>query len=135
MEELARDYMRRAQVRLESAERTFASGDYPDTVRFSQECVELSLKAALRFVGVEYPKEHDVGKIMKMVEKRFPAWFRDEIDKMAEISEELVSKRSASLYGLEIANKPPASIFGKKDAEAALSGARFVISKVKELLS
>jgi len=61
--ELARDYLRRAEVRVRSAAGATASKDYPDAVRFSQEAVELSLKAALRAFGLEYPKEQDVGGV------------------------------------------------------------------------
>jgi len=61
--ELARDYLRRAEVRVRSVAGATASKDYPDAVRFSQEAVELSLKAALRAFGLEYPKEQDVGGV------------------------------------------------------------------------
>ena len=55
---MAREYVRRAEATLEEARRTFEKGDNPLTVRRSQEAVELSLKAALRFLGIEYPREH-----------------------------------------------------------------------------
>ena len=51
MEALARDYLKRAKARLVTAEEAFKRGYYPETVRYSQECVELSLKARLRMVG------------------------------------------------------------------------------------
>jgi len=57
---MAREYVRRAEATLEEARRTFEKGDNPLTVRRSQEAVELSLKAVLRFLGIEYPREHDV---------------------------------------------------------------------------
>ena len=63
MEALAKDYLRRARARLIAAEDATKRGDYPETVRYSQECVELSLKACLRMAGIEYPKVHDVGDV------------------------------------------------------------------------
>jgi HEPN domain-containing protein len=43
-------------------------------VRLSQECVELSLKAVLKAVGIEYPKIHDVSDILIDFVDRFPEW-------------------------------------------------------------
>jgi HEPN domain-containing protein len=34
--------------------------------------VELSLKAALKIVAVEYPKKHDVSDVLIQVRNRFP---------------------------------------------------------------
>jgi hypothetical protein len=61
MDSLARDYLRRAEARLVSARYAFDQGYYPEVVRYFQGCVELSLKACLRFVGIECPKVHNVG--------------------------------------------------------------------------
>jgi len=107
---------------------------YPDVVRYSQECVELCLKAALRAVGVEYPKEHDVSRILKAVKDRFPEWFRKEVEKVGEISRALADKRGPSLYGIESLGKTAADIFGKEDAEKALSDAKHVLEVVRKLL-
>lgn len=132
LKELAIDYIRRAEVRLNAAKRAIDSKDYPDAVRFSQECVEFSIKAALRLYGIEYPKEHDVGRILRAVRKRFPEWFEVQIDKIAEISSDLASKRSASMYGLEIAGKPPSQIFGKDEALSAFKDSEFVFNLIKK---
>ena len=103
-------------------------------VRYSQECVELSLKACLRLVGVEYPKVHDVGDVLKAEEARFPSWFRDDIDKLAEISRDLAEKRAPSMYGIEAAGKTPEDLFDKADALKALEDARFVHGLARKLL-
>jgi len=42
----------KARDRLATAERANSTGNLPYAVRSSQECVELSLKAALRAVGI-----------------------------------------------------------------------------------
>ncbi len=132
---LAEDYFKRAMIRVKSAELAYSEHSYPDVVRYSQECVELSLKAALRAVGVEYPKEHDMSRILKAVKDRFPEWFRREADKVGEISRELADKRSPSLYGIESVGKTAAEIFNEKDAEKALSDAKYVLNIVNKLLS
>jgi len=125
MEILARDYLRRAKARLIAAEDALKRGDYPEAVRYSQECVELSLKACLRIVGVEYPKVHDVGEVLRAESSRFPNWFREHIERLAEISRDLAEKRAPSMYGIEAAGKPPGELFGKKEAMEALKDAKY----------
>ncbi|MEM0117395.1 MAG: HEPN domain-containing protein [Conexivisphaerales archaeon] len=132
--EMAKDYMKRAETRLKSASLALSEASYPDVVRFSQECVELSLKAALRSRNVEYPKEHDIGKILKQVIDRFPDWLRSEVDRISEISSDLASKRAASMYGLEVANKPPGSLFSKNDALISLKDAEYVFKTIKKVI-
>ena len=132
--ELARDYLRRAEVRVKSAQGATASKDYPDAVRFSQEAVELSLKAALRGFGIEYPKEHDVGGVLRSVGERYPKWFREKIDELAEISADLASKRALAMYGLEAAGKSPSELFGEEQAVKALGEAKTVVRLVGKLL-
>ncbi|RLI23707.1 hypothetical protein DRO58_08680, partial [Candidatus Bathyarchaeota archaeon] len=55
---VAKSYLRQAKARLEDAKEAFLESNYPYAVRLSQECVELSLKAVLKAVGIEYPKIH-----------------------------------------------------------------------------
>jgi len=134
MDGLARDYLRRAEARLSSARYALSQGYYPEVVRYSQECVELSLKACLRLVGVEYPKVHDVGDILRAESMRFPSWFREEIDRLAEVSRDLAEKRAPSLYGVEVAGKSPEDLFNKDDAVKALEDAEVVHMLAKRLL-
>lgn len=131
---LAEDYFKRAKIRIKSAELAYSEESYPDVVRYSQECVELSLKAALRAIGVEYPKEHDMSRILRAVRERFPEWFRREIEKLGDVSRDLANKRAPSLYGIETLGKAPSDIFDKNDAEKALSDARYVLDIAGKLL-
>lgn len=134
MDSLARDYLRRAEARLISARYALEKGYYPEVVRYSQECVELSLKACLRLVGVEYPKVHDVGDILRAESERFPGWFREEVDRLAEISRDLAEKRAPSMYGVEVAGKSPEELFNKDDAVKALEDAELVHKLARSLL-
>jgi len=126
MDLLAKDYLERARNRVIDATSALTRGAYPEVVRYSQECVELSLKAALRMVGVEYPKVHDVGDILELHAGRFPEWFRARIPEVRRISAELAQKRGPSLYGLERLGRSPSEIFGEDDAKNALSEAKFI---------
>lgn len=126
MDLLAKDYLERARSRVIDATSALARGAYPDVVRYSQECVELSLKAVLRIVGVEYPRVHDVGDILELHADRFSDWFRAHIPEFRRISMDLAQKRGPSLYGIEKLGKPPSEIFGEEDARRALNEAKFV---------
>jgi HEPN domain-containing protein len=57
---IAKSYLRQAEARLKDFGRAFSDHNYPYAVRLSQDYVELSLKAVLKSVGIEYPKIHDV---------------------------------------------------------------------------
>ena len=121
MERLAADYLRRARSRIIDAETAIRRGDYPEVVRYSQEAVELSLKACLRLVGIEYPKVHHVGDMLKLNRDRFPEWFRGLIDEMDKASTELALKRAPSMYGLELAGKGPGEPFDIEEATKSLN--------------
>jgi len=110
LSELARDYLKRAEVRVRIAAGAAASKDFPDAVRFSQEAVELSLKAALRAFGVEYPKEHDVGGVLRSVGERYPNWFHEKIEELAEVLADLAGGALA-MHRLEAAGKSPNELF------------------------
>src|SRR3972149_6108881 len=64
-DELARSYFSRARKRLAALRALMQEEAYPDVVREAQELVELALKGMLRWVGIEPPKWHDVGPILR----------------------------------------------------------------------
>jgi len=130
---MARTYLEQAEVRLRTARSAYMEQSYAFTVRQSQECVELSLKAALRLYGVEYPRGHDVSQILLRVKERFPRWFADEIEKLAEISAELAKWRGPSMYGDEERGIPPSELFGKEHAGSAMKDAEFVYRVCRKL--
>lgn len=116
---IAKAYLRQAEARLKDAKDALLEGNYPYAVRLSQECVELSLKAVLKAVGIEYPKIHDVSDILADVGDRFPEWFRMELEFLRESSRILTKKREISLYGGEEAFLSPEEVISKGDAEDA----------------
>lgn len=62
---LAQSYLVKARKRLKILAALMDESAYSDVVREAQEIVELALKGMLRQVGVEPPKWHDVGQILK----------------------------------------------------------------------
>jgi len=124
--------LEQARDRLTTAERTHSTGNLPYTVRSSQECVELSLKAALRAVGIEYPKRHDVSRVLRRMKARFPDWFP--VEKFAATSKELVELREPAMYGDEIRMLSSSALFKREQAEEVLAKAREVYETSQKLL-
>lgn len=96
-------------------------------VRRAQEVVELVLKGALKILGIEYPKIHDVGKIFDQMVKRKIGEFDEEVmERIVRISARLAEDRGPSFYGEKI--------FKREEAEEAYSDAKFVFDKVVRML-
>lgn len=131
---IAMSYMRQAEARLEDSKEAYPEKNYPYTVRLSQECVELCLKAVLKAVGIEYPKVHDVSDVLVDVKHRFPEWFQAETGFLSESSKILVKKRGPSLYGGEEGFLSPEDIMGENDAQDALKRAKKTFELCKKLL-
>lgn len=131
---VARSYLRQAKARLEDALDAVQEENYPYAVRLSQECVELSLKAVLKAVGIEYPKVHEVSDLLSEIRDRFPDWFKTEIDFLCESSKLLFKKREPSLYGDEEALTPPNEVMDKNDAEDATERAKKTYNLCEKLI-
>jgi len=101
-------------------------------IRRAQECVELSLKAALRAISLEYPREHDVGKALELVKGKFPDWFSLQTSEFMKISRDLAKKRGPAFYGFETEIKPASDIFTRGDAEEALVSAEEVFQNCQK---
>jgi HEPN domain-containing protein len=96
-------------------------------VRRAQEVVELTLKGALKILGVEYPKIHDVGKIFEQTAKRKIGGIGKEVmSRVVRISARLAEDRGPSFYGEKI--------FKREEAEEAYSDAKFVFNEVVRML-
>ena len=128
---IAEAYLRQAGARLKDAEEAYPEKNYPYAVRLSQECVELCLKAALKAVGIEYPKIHDVSDVLTEVKHRFPAWFQAEMNFLYESSKILVKKREPSLYGSEEEILSPEDVMSQNDAGDALKRPRKPLNYAK----
>jgi len=120
---------------LRDAREALAEGLYPYALRLSQECVELSLKAALRIVGIEYPKKHDVSDVLVMAKERFPEWFREEIDFLADTSRVLAKKREVSMYGDEALMLSPDEVVSREEARVAVESAEKTYRLCRRLLN
>ncbi|MEM0053593.1 MAG: HEPN domain-containing protein [Nitrososphaeria archaeon] len=124
--EMCSSMLDQASFRLKTAKQAMEDGHFAYVVRCSQECVELSLKASLRLLGIEYPKKHDVSRILLLNRSRFPEWFP--VDEFAKVSRVLAEKREPAVYGDELRLIPSSILFDKGQAEDALKSAEKVYS-------
>ncbi|MFQ6128617.1 MAG: HEPN domain-containing protein [Thermoplasmata archaeon] len=132
--ELARSYLRMSRARLSDSREALQDKIYPYALRLAQECTEMSLKAALRMVAIEYPKKHDVSDVLLQSEKRFPEWFQKEIAFMAEGSRKLAKKREISMYGDEVSALSPDVVISGEEAREAVQIAEKTLRMCRKLL-
>jgi len=131
---LALGYLVQADARLADARDAAAEGNYAYALRLSQECVELCVKAALRSVAIEYPKQHEVSDLLVEFRQRFPAWFADEIGLIRAASVSLFKKRELAFYGGEDTALPPDRVIGEADGRQAVEWAGKVSGDCSRLL-
>lgn len=102
-------------------------GDFNMVVRRAQEVVELALKGALRMLGVDYPKVHDVAPVFsEQVGQKRGAVDVEVLEQIEDISFWLSQARAPSFY-LE-------RDYGEEDARQALRDAVFVLTEVRKIL-
>lgn len=97
----------------------YTSGEWHLVVRRAQECVEFLLKALLRQAGIEVPRIHDVGNIIKLERARLPHKVVKDIPRIISISRRLRQERETSFYGDEEQELPPSALYSEIDADQA----------------
>ncbi len=127
--DLARDYVRRATVRLSSLDVLFDGESWADVVRESQEIVELTLKALLRVSGIDPPRIHDVSEVLLAERERLPEEIHSDLEALTAISRRLRRDRELAFYGAE--DLTPSGFYSREDAEEARTGARRVVEAVR----
>jgi HEPN domain-containing protein len=124
---MAKDYAERATWVLKEAEQAFGAANYAISVRRSQEALELSAKAALRRLGVEYPHEHDVSEALDAVASRLPDDLRKRLDEIKELLAELARVRGPALYGYEVEGIPASEAFTTEYAMQILDRVKLIV--------
>jgi HEPN domain-containing protein len=133
LENLGISYFRKAQSRLKILPVLLEDENYSDVVRESQEVVELALKGALRVVGVEPPKIHDVGPLIIEHIGKLPDSVSVNAGRLAGISKWLRKEREFSFYG--DVDLIPTEEYTRADADRAIEDARFTVACVAGLFS
>lgn len=124
---MAESYIDWARDSFEEVERAFNKGKHHIAVRRAQECIELAMKGVFRLLTIEFPKEHDVSKVMSDISPKLPDWFQKEVNKVSAIVKKLAEDRGPAMYGDERHLKPPGEIFKKEDGERALDDSKYVL--------
>jgi HEPN domain-containing protein len=129
---LAQSYLLKAQKRLRILDVLMEEESYSDVVREAQEIVELALKGILRHIGIEPPKQHDVGGLLLEYRDRLP----EEVEKAAEIlagiSKWLRKEREFAFYG-DIDFIPHLE-YAPEDGERARHDAQFVVHMAEKVI-
>ena len=133
--EAAQYGLQRAQIILAEAEHLRDQEIWNLVVRRCQEAVELALKGALLWAGLNVPRIHDVGGILVQHTERFPPVIGPELPGLAMISRTLRAERETSFYGDEDSGLPPELPYIEADADTALGKTQTVLTVVQKLVS
>lgn len=129
---LAESYLEKARIRLKMLKFLIEEKAYSDVIREAQEGVELALKGILRKIGVEPPKQHDVGYLLLEYRDRLPSDVAEYVEKLANISKWLRKEREFSFYG-DI-DFIPTMEYSKEDAERAYNDLKIVVEAAEKVI-
>ncbi|MEN3184522.1 MAG: HEPN domain-containing protein [Atribacterota bacterium] len=129
---LARSYLEKARKRLRVLDVLMEEEAYSDVVREAQEIVELALKGILRYIGIEPPKQHDVGGLILEYRDRIPESVQETVEELARISKWLRKEREFAFYG--DVDFIPTLEYTWEDGERARNDARFVVSVAESII-
>ncbi|RMG48285.1 MAG: HEPN domain-containing protein [Acidobacteria bacterium] len=118
---LARDDLRKARARRRALQVLYEEESYDDVVREAQEIVELILKGARRYIGIDPPKRHDVGATLRAHQDHLPDAWRKKLAWIEKVSASLFEERSPAFYGNETDVIPASDLYEREDAERALN--------------
>jgi len=127
--------IRRASIILDEARILQERAAWSLAVRRAQEAVEIALKGALRWAGIEVPRLHDVGFLLRQNPGRFPPEFTALVPRLASISRSLRAERERSFYGDEETGLPPEELYSEEDGDEAIQKAGFVLKACMALVS
>lgn len=129
---LAQSYVLKASKRLKILPVLLEEEAYSDVVREAQEIVELATKAMLRRIGVEPPKQHDVGYLLVEYREMLPAEVAAEVHNLARISKWLRKEREFSFYGdLDFI---PTEEYTVQDARRAIADAEHTVKLALKMI-
>lgn len=129
---LAQSYVLKAVKRLRWLQVLLDDEDYSDVVREAQEVVELAQKAMLRQVGIEPPKQHDVGPLLLAFKDRFPPPVQARLGELARGSAWLRREREFAFYG--DVDVVPTEVYGREDADRAMALAALAVELARQVV-
>lgn len=116
-----------AQRKFKDMLNLYKEGDWNMVIRNAQESIECYLKGVLKFINVEFPKEHDIAKyFQEILLKRGIKFDEEKMERIKFISEALSKKRAPAYYGEEF--------YTKEEADEAKNGAELTKEFVEKLI-
>lgn len=125
---MAKDYAERAEWLLKEAEEALAGSNNSICVRRAQEALELSAKAALRRLAIEYPREHDVGEALNAAASGLTAELRERLSEIKSLLSELARIRGPAFYGYEAEGTPASEAFTRDYAARTLGRVKPIVN-------
>ena len=119
-----------ADIILEEADFSFEREHWHRTIRKCQEATELAVKGMFKYLGIEYPKSHLLGRVIKKELGKHEIFTKEDLRKMAFVSDSLAFDREPSFYGSP-EGFPASNLFDKNDAEEAIMEAKWLIGLIK----
>lgn len=132
-DKLSHAYLEKAELRIKALKFLHGEKGYSDVVREAQECVELLLKAALRHLGLEAPKTHDVSKVFQEKKDILPPLLANNLDEIVSISRTLRKERELAFYGTE--DWIPTEEYSKEDSQEAIRKTERIFEIVSKTLN
>ena len=117
--EFAQSYFEQAKAIHQEIQIHYQAQNWNLVVRRSQEVVEMILKGVLRQAGLETPRLHDVGNVLRKEASRLPKAMAKELPRILSISRRLRQERETSFYGDEEQELPPSALYTEVDAKQA----------------
>ena len=130
--EMSEGLLRQAIARRKMITIALEDGNFAYAVRLSQECVELALKALLIAAGIDPPKWHDVGKVLRDNVTKLPSGVQEIVNEISDASAKLRADRERSMYGDDALGVPPDRIYSGREAEIALAWAEMVLNACRQ---
>lgn len=130
--EFAAAYFDQARAIYRELQLHYDAGDWHLVVRRSQEAVELVLKGLLRQAGIEVPRIHDVGNLIRAQRDRLPDRLVKELPRIISVSRRLRQERETSFYGDEEQELPPSALYSRLDADEAKKDVEWLLSLIKK---
>lgn len=118
---IAHDYLAKVEARLEALRLFLSRGRNDDVIRQAHEAIELLLKGALRFVGIDPPRRHDPAPVILRHLDRFPPAWQAAAAEICAVSERLFAERGHAFYGDDDDLVPPSELFDRAEAEEAIA--------------
>lgn len=129
--ELANAYFDQAKAIYQEILMHLEAAQWNLVVRRSQECVELLLKGLLRKSGLDVPRLHDVGNLIRQNKERFSPTIVANMDRIVSVSRQLRQEREVSFYGDEEQELPASAMYTQIDAQVAKENAEWMMQLIE----